>query len=570
METRNSRGFIRLLSSAAMLLVVSTAPAMAQVTSRVSVDSGGQQGNGHSYDSPISADCRYVAFESHATSLVAGDTNGYSDVFVHDRQSGTTERVSIATGGAQGDRASWEPSISAEIPADGRYVAFASDATNLVTGDTNGYTDVFVRDRQSGTTERVSVATDGAQGDRASWQPSISADGRYVAFASDATNLVSGDSNFRDVFVHDRVNRTTERVSVDSSGAEGNGLSWSPSISADGRCVAFDSDSSNFVPGDTNGHHDVFVHDRQGGTTERVSVATGGAQADNDSDGELMISAYGRFVAFRSEASNLVAGDTNSIYDVFVHDRESATTERVSIATGGVQADDLSYMPSISADGRYVSFASYATNLVAGDTNDALDVFLHDRHSGMTEQVSVDSSGTQGNFGSTFQSISADGRYVAFGSSATNLVTGDTNLAWDVFVRDRGAQIGTKFCTANANSTGSPANIWATGSASSAAGDLTLVSSPVPNQFGIFFHGANQSQIPFGNGFLCTTGEITRGAVISAAGNIATYIYDNSDARHSVAAFVNTTRHFQYWFRDPMGGGALFNTSNAISIAILP
>ena len=141
---------------------------------------------------------------------------------------------------------------------------------------------------------------------------------------------------------------------------------------------------------------------------------------------------------------------------------------------------------------------------------------------------------------------------------------------WDVFVRDRGEEIGTKYCTANANSTGAPADLSASGSASSGAAGLTLTSAPVPDQFGVFFHGANQAQIPFGNGFMCTTGGITRGAVILASGNTASYVYDNTDAQRSVAAFVNSTRNFQYWFRDPVAGGAFFNTSNAVSIAILP
>jgi hypothetical protein len=159
---------------------------------------------------------------------------------------------------------------------------------------------------------------------------------------------------------------------------------------------------------------------------------------------------------------------------------------------------------------------------------------------------------------------------VAFWSDAGSLVDGDTNGARDVFVRDRGAGIGTKYCVANANSTGSPADLSASGSTSAGAGDLMLTSSPVPNQNGIFFHGINQAQNPFGNGFMCTTGGITRGAVVAASGNVATYIYDNSDAKHSVTAFVGSTRNFQHWFRDPMGGGALFNTSNAISISVLP
>ncbi len=187
-----------------------------------------------------------------------------------------------------------------------------------------------------------------------------------------------------------------------------------------------------------------------------------------------------------------------------------------------------------------------------------------------TERVSVDSLGAQGDGHSASSPISADGRYVGFESDATNLVSGDTNGSRDVFVRDRGTEIGTKCCTATANSTGAPAELTAFGSASSAAAYLQLTSAPVPNQFGVFFHGTNQSQTPFGNGFLCTTGDITRGAVPQAAANVAIYAYDNSDAEHSLAAFVDTTRNFQYWFRDPAGGGALFNLSNAISVDVLP
>ncbi len=246
----------------------------------------------------------------------------------------------------------------------------------------------------------------------------------------------------------------------------------------------------------------------------------------------------------------------------------------MSIDSGGSQGDDDSFGASISSDGRYVAFSSNASNLVGGDTNGSIDVFVHDRESGATERVSVDSgwaeaNGQSHNYGYD-SSISADGRYVAFWSYASNLAGGDTNGRADVFVRDRSGGIGTKYCIATSNSGGGSADLLATGSASSGAGDLTFTSRPVPNQNGIFFHGANQAQIPFGNGFLCTTGDITRGVVVPAAGNVATYTYDNSDAKHSLAGFVNTTRNLQHWFRDAFGGGALFSTSTAISILIQP
>jgi Tol biopolymer transport system component len=419
----------------ALLATALGAPVAGQVTERVSVDSLGAQGNWDSGFPSISADGRYVAFASGATNLVSGDTNWSADVFVRDRQSGTTERVSVDSLGAQGNGTSVAPSIS----ADGRYVAFSSLAS-LVSGDTNFDDDVFVHDRQGGTTERVSVDSFGTQGNSDSYAPSISADGRYVAFWSRATNLVGGDTNGAyDVFIRDRQSGTTERVSIDSLGAQGNGDSRYPSISADGRYVAFHSVATNLVGGDTNGWLDVFVRDRQSGTTERVSVDSFGAQGNGESLAPS-ISADGRYVAFTSAASNLVSGDTNGAPDVFVRDRQSATTERVNIDSLGAQGNDSSSesrAPSISADGRYVAFHGDATNLVSGDTNGRADVFVRDRQSGTTERVSIDSLGAQGNVGSYDPSISADGRYVAFHSVATNLVSGDTNGFVDVFVRDR-------------------------------------------------------------------------------------------------------------------------------------
>ena len=364
--------------AAALIAVISafvTGSALAGPTERVSVDSSGTEGNSASYEPSISADGRYVAFRSVATNLVAGDSNVTEDVFVHDRQTGTTERVSVDSSGTQGNEDSEDPSIS----ADGRYVAFFSEASNLVAGDNNGTHDIFVHDRQAGTTERVSVDSNGTEGNGNSTDPSISADGRYVAFFASASNLVAGDTNStRDIFVHDRQTGTTERVSVDSSGTEGNDDSDVPSISADGRFVAFTSSASNLVAEDSNANWDVFVHDRQTGTTERVSLASSGTEANSDSFG-FSISADGRYVAFFSEASNLVAGDSNGIRDIFVHNRQTGTTKRVSLASSGTEGNDDSEYPSISADGRYIAFESDATNLVAGDGNVARDIFVHDR-----------------------------------------------------------------------------------------------------------------------------------------------------------------------------------------------
>ncbi|WP_152811008.1 TolB family protein, partial [Ostreibacterium oceani] len=372
---------------------------------------------------------RYVAFSSNSTNLVAGDTNGRDDVFVHDTQTGVTTRVSVDSSGTEGDSHSNTPSIS----ADGRYVAFQSNATNLVAGDTNGTTDVFVHDTQTGDTTRVNVDSLGTEGDRDSFSSSISADGRYVAFQSFATNLVAGDTNGNaDIFVHDTQTGVTTRVSVDSVGTEADSYSQTPSISADGRYVAFTSTATNLVAGDTNGNTDIFVHDTQTGVTTRVNVDSVGTEGDNGSYNPS-ISADGRYVAFYSSATNLVAGDTNGVADIFVHDTQTGNTTRVSVDSVGTEGDGLSQSPSISADGRYVAFTSNATNLVAGDTNGTLDIFVHDTQTGVTTRVSVDSNDIEGDSYSTGPSISADGRYVAFESYATNLVAGDTNNAGDVF-----------------------------------------------------------------------------------------------------------------------------------------
>ncbi len=353
------------------------------VTSRVSVSPTGGDANSYSYPPSISAGGRYVAFLSYASNLVAGDTNGAGDVFVRDRLAGVTRRVSVGPGGRQANRSSYFPSIS----AGGRYVAFSSVASNLVAGDTNDRRDVFVRDRVAKVTRRVSVGPGGRQANRSSYFPAISADGRYVAFVSHASNLVAGDTNStNDVFVRDRVAKVTRRVSVGPGGRQANRYSGFPylfysafpSISADGRYVAFESYASNLVVGDTNHRSDVFVRDRVAKVTRRVSVGPGGRQANRDAYSPS-ISADGRHVAFASYASSLVAGDTNGTADVFVRDRLAKVTRRVSVGPGGRQANDYSYSPSISADGRHVAFVSYASNLVAGDTNGAADVFARDR-----------------------------------------------------------------------------------------------------------------------------------------------------------------------------------------------
>jgi len=427
-------------------------------TERVSLSSVAAQANGTSDVPSMSDDGRYVAFLSDSSTLVAGDTNDAVDVFVRDRVAGTTKRVSVSN--MDGTQAN-DHSFAAAISADGRFVAFVSTATNLVVPDVlRVRQEVFVRDLVAGTTERVSVPNGGGAGDIANgscWGISISAHGRFVAFASDAFNLVDGDTNGPvdpddgasgdDVFVRDRVAGTTERVSVSSAGSQTDGISGDSDMSADGRYVAFASSAPNLIAGGTGGGWGVFVHDRVAGTTQLVNVPIGvdsGWGSDTPS-----ISADGRFVAFVSAMPNLVARDTNNVADIFVRDRVAGSTRRVSVSSGGAQANRGSFGARISADGRYVAFSSAARNLVAGDSNGTIDVFERDRVAGTTERMSVSASGAQGNersgtwsaFGISGASVSinADGGLVAFSSVATNLVPNDTNGVADVFVRHRAA-----------------------------------------------------------------------------------------------------------------------------------
>jgi len=405
-----------------MLSGVVPAVAAATTTTVVSYAPDGGNTNNSSFFPSISADGRYVVFESLASNLVAGDTNDNWDVFRHDLASGDIVRVSVADNETQANLSSYQPSIS----ADGRYVAFYSIATNLVGGDdTNGQQDVFVRDLTAGTTVRVSVADDETQATGDSYYPSISADGRYVAFTSRATNLVGGDdtNSNTDVFVRDLTDGETVRVSVADDETQATGDSYNASISANGRYVAFQSYASNLVAGDTNGSTDVFARDLTDGTTVRISVADNETQAD-DGSYDASISPDGRYVAFTSLATNLVGGDdTNSNTDVFVRDLTDGTTTRVSVADNETQANGGSYQPSISADGRYVAFYSDSNNLVADDTNSRYDVFVRDLTDGTTTRVSVNALGVEGNFASLLPSISADGQRVAFQSAATNLTT---------------------------------------------------------------------------------------------------------------------------------------------------
>jgi len=403
---------------------------------RASVDTTGGDADGSSGAPSISGDGRYVAFVSEAADLVAGDGNGFADVFVRDLRANTTTRASVDTTGGDPDGNSHFPSISGS----GRYVAFHSDASDLAPGDGNGFADVFVRDLETNTTTRASFDTSGGDPDGNSHFPSISGSGRYVAFESLATDLVAGDGNgFADVFVRDLQANTTTRASVDTTGGDpddpdGNG-SRQPSISGDGRYVAFSSFATDLVAGDGNGFIDVFVRDLQANTTTRVSVDTAGGDPDGSGSFLPSISGGGRFVTFYSDASDLVVDDGNGFEDVFVRDLQTSTTTRASVDTTGGDPNSPSFASSISGDGRYAAFDSSASDLAPGDGNVFEDVFVRDLRANTTTRASLDIRGGDPSSASFVGSVSGDGRYVAFDSSASDLVPRDGNGLSDVFVR---------------------------------------------------------------------------------------------------------------------------------------
>jgi Tol biopolymer transport system component len=410
-----------------------------ELTLRVSVGSSGEQAERPAYGAALSAGGGHVAFVSGAATLVVGDRNAARDVFVHDLRTSQTTRVSVSSTGAEADGPSEKPSLS----ADGKVVTFPSAATNLVPDDRNGLQDVFVHDRDARTTTRVGTLR-GHEPNGRSLASLVSADGRVVVFSSDASNLVRGDRNEAlDVFLASIDSGRTIRVSVGEHGEAADRCEAS-SIDARGRVVAFRSYAPNLVTGDANGLADVFVHDTHAAVTQRVNVSSVGEEADAVTF-RGVVSANARFVGFRSRARNLVPGDTNDALDVFVHDRATRETVRVSVSSEGAQADAhgvdrpsrwSAFMsrPFLSANGRYAAFTSRASNLVADDRNGRSDVFVHDLWTGRTLRASLTSEGTEANGDSFVSGISADGRVVAFTSLADNIVPGDTNGYRDVFV----------------------------------------------------------------------------------------------------------------------------------------
>ncbi len=363
---------------------------------------------------------------------------------------GTTETVPTSPGGAASNGLTWSPSIT----PDGRYVTFESLANNLTTTpDTGSHWDIFVRDTKTGVIKKVSTGLRGAEANGDSNFADISADGRYVVFASTATNLVAGDDPDTiayEIFVKDLKTDKITRLISRNRGASDTGSDTAPSVSADGSQIAFASDHSDLVPGDTNGVYDVFVWNRSTGKITRISVSSAGAEGSHPSDPaygrsyQPQISADGTSVVFLSGADNLVKGDTNNIDDIFLHTLKDHRTTRVSVGPNGQQTTDANPFgdasasnPSISTDGRWIAYDGFALKgLVKQDTGVTDQVYVYDRQTGTTRLVARTLDGGVSEASNTHAQISPDGRFVAFQSDSNQLVKGDTGDFADVFVRD--------------------------------------------------------------------------------------------------------------------------------------
>jgi Tol biopolymer transport system component len=582
-------------AAALVLGGVATLQAQTCTTRLVSCDPTGVPGNGNSDSVSVTPDGRYVAFCSAASNLVAGDVEGRVDVFLKDLLTGSIERLSATASGGNGN------CTGSAITPDARFVVFGSLASNLVPNDSNGgVRDVFVRDRQTGGIELVSVTPSGQSGNGASGPDSdpglcISADGRYVAFHSDASDLVAGDTNAQpDVFVRDRWLSQTVRVSVNSAGAQANHGAQFPALSADGRYVAFQSASTNLVA-NSGSYLNIYVHDNQSGATTLASPSLIGSGA-NQPCNMATLSGDGHWLAFASTATDLVPGMSfTGLSEIFLRDLVLQTTQRVSLPLTGTNSSGTSEAPALSSDGQFVSFMSAAWNLVPGDTSGA-DIFLRPSGAGTIVRESVRSDGAQSNALTNTYSACANGTEVVFPSSA-NLVPG-AGSTQQIYARIVDIPPpGTTYCVASSgpcpcsvgalpyagcqNSTYWSGMLTAEGWPRVSEDTVRLVLAGVPSSATIIFlQGSATAGGGFGtvlgDGLLCVGGGILRlGLRFANAGNCAFGSGVGSDPLISAAGGVppsGATRYYQAWYRDtgPSCTSATYNLSNGIAITWRP
>lgn len=406
------------------------------------------EANSSSFSARLSADGRYIAFCSFATNLVPNDTNNVLDTFVYDSHTSDVERVSVTETGTE--VYGWNNCHGVDISGDGRYVVFGSDTAELDdAAGRNLYNDIFLRDQGKGGLLQITHAYDGGPANGDSYDPDISADGRHIIFRSYASNLVPNDTNgVADVFGYDIQTRTISLISVSSTDSSVNGSGWifanGSSVSGDGRYFVFYSSASNLVEKDTNGTLNVYVHDRDADEdgyfdepdpsethTELISINLNG-MGGSDHSTLPSISQNGRYIIFTSYAVDLVPCDNNGTADLFVRDTHTDITEIVSLSSDGIQGTLPSIMGLISDDGRFIVMQSLA-QLTSDPPSPYWMIYLRDRQIGVTTLLSLGQNGLA-NRESGYPTLSTNGRTVVFESFASNLVPNDTNGAFDLFL----------------------------------------------------------------------------------------------------------------------------------------
>ena len=590
------------LAGSLLTLGCLAATGQAQTTQRVSI-LGAVEGNAASTRPSITPNGRYVVFQSNASNF-AVDTNGVTDVFVTDVTSGSMARVNeIVSPFTEANGVSEVEGIGS-ISADGRYIAFSSQSTNLVSGDANGAWDVFVRDRlATGTASiaRVSNASGGNAANRDSRRAWISADGTRIAFTSIATNLVAGDTNnSEDVFIAANpfvggssiaaiTNVTASTTATDT---------LVTGISANGDVICYET-SRRVLGADTNGVKDVYRHVVSLGTTTLESVSSAGALANAFSTGGCL-SSDGQILCFNSAATNLVAGDTNGQTDTFIRDVGTGTTTRI-LGTNGAQPNNSAIgVPCCSPDGIRIAFATAASNILQGVGNGLIQVLVHDR---TTQELGLGSFGIgiimTANGHSTAPALSAT-KIVAFDSKATDLVSGDTNAADDVFTRDFMLPAGTAFCFGDGTSGncpctpvvngapghGCPNSVWVQGALLQAQGvpqvsndTLRLVTSFVPVSTAATFVqcDAVMSAVPFGDGLWCLSGTLVRLGTNTSVNGLVAFGYANPgdpaiSVKGGVPPLVGGTYYYFVDYRNSANfcTGFTYNATNGIAVTWIP
>jgi hypothetical protein len=402
------------------------------LNTRVSVSGSGSEANAASGTSinpvSISGNGRYVAFASTASNLISGDTNNRQDVFVKDTQTGNVSRADVTSSGSELAKGAYG---AVSISADGRYVVFASDDTTIAPIYFVNQPHLFVHDMQTGATSLVSNPSSKVISNKFQ----ISGNGRYVVYLEDADGVVAADSNHSpDVYLRDLKTNTLTLMSKNSSGVVSNLGADSPSIDYSGSKVAFTSFSGNLVSGATSYHTDTYLIDRIGGDV--ITDVTLGS--DGNSDSIATLSGDGNTLVFASKANNLVSGDIGGD-DVFAYNIANNTKQIVNVDSSGTHLWGYgSAGLGVNSDGTLIVFSTDQANLVSGDTNNVYDVFLRDLNAGTTERVSMRNSTTQTTVASNWPTISSNGKTVAFVSADAGVVAGDTNAVADVFTSSSG------------------------------------------------------------------------------------------------------------------------------------